>query len=178
MSIQIELLEQTFNYIKPYRNQFISSFYETLCQTSPRIKSLFADLEPETAKNQLWDSLVIVMENLDQPETLNNFLQGLGARLSTYGVFPKDYPRVRDAFFATCKQFLGSEWTTEVKQAWLDAYATFSGMMLDGANQAQKQMAKQTHPTTATAIIKSYKELLVGGGIIGAIAIILLLILL
>ena len=164
MSLQVELLEQSFNYIKPYGNQFVSSFYKNLFKANPETKSLFADIAPEIPKNQLWDSLVLVVENLRQPDTLNDVLQGLGARLFTYGALPEHYPLVRDAFFATFEQFLGSEWTSELKQAWLDAYVTFSGMMLDGADcaqkqMAQKQMAHQTHfsesdnniPTTATA---------------------------
>ncbi len=145
MSLQIELLEQSFNYIKPYRDRFVICFYDNLLNTSPKIKSLFADFDPETPKNKFWDSLIFVMENLRQPETLNNFLQGLGARLFTYGALKKHYPLIRDAFLATCEQFLGTEWTAEFKQAWLDAYVTFSEIMLDGANRAQKQMAEQTH---------------------------------
>ena len=145
MSLQVELLEQSFNYIKPYGNLFVSSFYENLFKASPETKYLFADIEPETPKNQLWDSLVLVVDNLRQPDTLNDVLQGLGARLFTYGALPEHYPLVRDAFFATFEQFLGSEWTSELKQAWLDAYVTFSGMMLDGADCAQKQIAHKTH---------------------------------
>ncbi len=203
MSIQRELLEQSFNYIKPYGNRFVIRFYENLFKASPETKSLFADLEPEIAKNQLWDSLVLVIENLRQPDTLNDVLQGLGARLFTYGALPEHYPLVRDAFFATFEQFLGSEWTSEFQQAWLDAYVVFSEMMLDGADQAQKQMAHKTHlsesdnniPTTATVNTvksvasektyepesqsrKSHKVLLIGGSVAGAIVILLLLILL
>ncbi len=172
MSLQVELLEQSFNYIKPYRNQFVSSFYENLVKASPKIKSLFAALEPETLKNQLWDSLVLVVANLRQPDTLNDVLQGLGARLFTYGALAKHYPLVRDAFFATFEQFLGSEWNSKFQQAWLDAYVTFSGMMLDGADHAQKQIAQKTHPR------KSNKRFLIGGSVAGAIGVLLLLLLL
>ena len=234
MSLKVELLERTFNYIKPYGHPFASNFYENLFKANPETKSLFEDIDPETKKNQLWDSLVLVVANLRQPDTLNDVLQGLGARLFTYGALPEHYPLVRDAFFATFEQFLGSEWTSEFKQAWLDAYVTFSGMMLDGADCAQKQIAHKTHlsesdnniPTTATATTvkadraqkqmahqthfsesdnnipttattttvksvasektyepesqsrKSKKRLLIGGSVAGAIAVLLLLILL
>ena len=203
MSLQVELLEQSFNYIKPYGHLFASSLYENLFKASPETKSLFADLEPENLQNQLWDSLVLVVENLRQPDTLNDVLQGLGARLFTYGALPEHDPLVRDAFFVTFEQFLGSEWTSEFKQAWLDAYVTFSGMMLEGAERAQKQIAHKTHlsesdnniPTTATVTTaksvtsektyesesqsrKSHKGLFFGSSVAGAIGILLLLILL
>ena len=208
MSIQIELLEQSFNCIKPYGNQFASSFYEHLFKASPETKSLLADIAPETPKNQFWDFLVLVVENLHQPDTLNDVLKGLGARLFTYGALPEHYPLVRDAFLATFEQFLGSEWTYEFKQAWLDAYVTFSGMMLDGADHAQKQIAEKpiVHqnyvsesenniPGTATTNAvksvasekadkpqrqprKSNKGLITASSMAGAIAVLLLLILL
>ena len=198
MSIQIELLEQSFNYIKPYRNRFIICFYENLFKASPETKSLFADIDPETRKNQFWVSLILVVDNLHQPDSLDNVLHGLGARLFTSGASPDHYPLVRDAFFATFEQFLGSEWTSELQQAWLDAYFIFSGMMLEGAEQAQKQMAQKTHfsesnnniPTTATATTvksvskktnesrESHKGLLIGVSVAGAITLILILILL
>ena len=147
MSLKVELLEQSFNYIKPYGNLFVSSFYENLFKASPETKSLFADLDSETKKNQLWDSLVLVVENLRQPDTLKNVLQGLGARILTYGVLPEHYPLLRDAFITTFEQFLGSEWNAEFKQAWNDSYVTFRELMLDGVEQTRKQMASITPVT-------------------------------
>ena len=144
MSLKVELLEQTFNYIKPYGNLFVNSFYENLFKIHPETKSLFADIDPESQKKQFWDCLVLVVENLRQPETLNNVLQGLGATIFTYGALPEHYLQVRDAFITTFKQFLGSEWTTEFEQAWKDAYVTFRELMLDGAEQTRRQMARIT----------------------------------
>ena len=144
MSLKVELLEQTFNYIKPYGNLFVNSFYENLFKIHPETKSLFADIDPESQKKQFWDCLVLVVENLRQPETLNNVLQGLGATIFTYGALPEHYLQVRDAFITTFKQFLGSQWTTEFEQAWKDAYVTFRELMLDGAEQTRRQMARIT----------------------------------
>ncbi len=143
-------------------------------------------------------SLILVVENLHQLDSLDNVLRGLGARLYTYGASPDHYPLVRDAFFPTFEQFLGSEWTYELQQAWLDAYFIFSGMMLEGAKQAQKQMAFKTSlsasnnniSTTATATTvksvgkktnesrESNKGLLIGVSVAGAITLLLLIILL
>ena len=204
MSLQVELLEQSFNYIKPYGNLFVSSFYENLSKTNSGIKSLFIGIDPESQKNWFWDSLVLVVENLRQPDILKNILQGLGARLFTDGVLPEHYPLVRDAFLTTFGQFLGSEWTAEFEQAWKDAYIDFRELMLDGAEQARKQIARKTHitkpeetwetltkdlyETLKSAITKTYesesqsrkfnKKLLIGGGVAGVIGVLLLLILL
>ncbi|MEM9274603.1 MAG: globin domain-containing protein [Cyanobacteria bacterium P01_F01_bin.143] len=140
MSLKVELLEQSFNYIKPYGNLFVSNLYENLFQAHPETKSLFVNTDPETNKNQLWHDLVFVMENLHQPKTLKNMLQGLGARLFTYGALPEHYPLMRDALFSTFEQFLDSEWTAESQKAWDEAYVIYSGLMLDGAEKTRRQM--------------------------------------
>ncbi len=141
MSLQIELLEQSFNYIKPYKNLFVTSCYNNLFKANPELESLLTNIAPETKKHQLWDDLVLVIDNLHQPDVLTNVLQGLGAKLFTYGASPEHYPLVRDALFTTFEQFLGGEWTDNFKQAWNDAYVDFRGLMLDGAEQTRKQMA-------------------------------------
>ena len=141
MSLQIELLEQSFNYIKPYKNLFVTSCYNNLFKANPELESLLTNIAPETKKHQLWDNLVLVIDNLHQPDVLTNVLQGLGAKLFTYGASPEHYPLVRDALFTTFEQFLGGEWTDDFKQAWNNAYVDFRGLMLDGAEQTRKQMA-------------------------------------
>ena len=141
MSLQVELLEQSFNHIKPYGNLFVSNFYENLFKAHPETQSLFTATDRETRENHLWQDLVLIVENLRQPNILNNILLGLGARLYTYGASSEHYPLVRDTLFSTFKQFLGGEWTAEFEQAWQAAYVSFSELMLDGAEKTRKQMA-------------------------------------
>ncbi len=149
-----ELLEESFNDIKPYGSLFVNTCYENLFKAHPEIKPLFTAPDPETKKTQLWDDLVLVIDNLDQPETLNNILQGLGAKLFTYGALPEHYPLLKDALFTSFEQFLGSEWTNDFKKAWLNAYVTFGGMILKGAAQAQQQIAHKTHISESTATLE------------------------
>ena len=158
MSLQIELLEQSFNYIKPYGNLFVSSFYETLFKTNSEIKSLFIGIDLEISKNQVWDSLVLVVENLRQPKILKNILQGLGARLFTYGVSPEHYPLARNALLNTFKQFLGGEWNAEFEQAWKDAYVDFRELMLEGAEQTREQIARKTTSKDLSETLISERE--------------------
>ena len=188
MPLQVELLEESFNYIKPYGNLFVSSFYENLFRPNSKIQSLFINIDPEVQKNKFWSSLVLVIENLRQPEILKNILRGFGARLFTDGVLPKHYPLGRDAFLATFKQFLGNKWTAEFEQAWKDAYVEFRELMLEGAEQASGQITRKIaadkkvqsviNQKTDQLETKSNKLLFIGGGIAGVIGSLLLIILL
>ncbi|MGK7896343.1 MAG: globin family protein, partial [Xenococcus sp. (in: cyanobacteria)] len=139
MSLQIELLEQSFNYIKPYGNQFVNKFYENLFDRYPEIESLFTSIDIETRNNQLWDDLVLIIENLNQPDILKNIIQGLGVRLDNYGILSEHYPLAKNTLLSTFKQFLGSAWTAEFEQAWQDAYVTFGELMLEGVEQTHKK---------------------------------------
>lgn len=42
MSLNVELLEQSFEQIKPRANDFVASFYENLFAAHPEVKPLFA----------------------------------------------------------------------------------------------------------------------------------------
>lgn len=152
MSLQVELLEQSFNYIKPYGNQFVSKFYKNLFETHPETESLFISIDSKTRNNQLWDDLVLIMENLRQPDILKNILQALEARLSNHGLLAEHYLLARDTLLLTCKQFLGDAWTAEFEQAWQDAYVTFRQLMLEGTEQARGQTA---HPNPVAELEKT-----------------------
>ena len=144
MSLQVELLEQSFESIKPKADEFVNSFYENLFTATPEAKPLFATTDMEAQKKKLLSSLVLVVENLRQPEILDSALRGLGARHVKYGALPEHYPLVGSALLATFEQYLQEAWTPPVKQAWVEAYGAISEIMLDGADYSETEIALPT----------------------------------
>jgi nitric oxide dioxygenase len=140
MSLQVEVLEQSFEQIKPQANEFVSSFYEHLFSDSPQAKPLFAHTDMAKQKKMLLSALVLVVENLQKPEVLSNTLQGLGARHVKYGALPEHYPLVGNALLKTFEEYLGKEWTPTVQQAWTEAYGAITALMLDGADYSPEQV--------------------------------------
>ena len=140
-SLQVELIERSFEAIRPNANTFVNSFYKNLFTANPEAKSLFETTDMEAQKEKLLDSLVLVVENLQKPDVLDSTLRGLGARHVKYGALPEHYPLVGNALLTTFQQYLGASWTPEVKQAWVDAYGTISEMMLDGADYSPTDIA-------------------------------------
>ncbi|MBE9047936.1 globin, partial [Pleurocapsales cyanobacterium LEGE 10410] len=147
MSLQVELLEQSFESIKPHANEFVNSFYENLFTANPEAKPLFKTTDMEAQKKKLLNSLVLVVENLRHPEVLDSSLRGLGARHVKYGALPEHYPLVGSALLTAFEQYLQEKWTPEVKQAWVDAYGAISKIMLDGADYSEAEIALPTPPT-------------------------------
>ena len=141
MPLKVELLEQSFEGIKPHADSFVASFYENLFTANPEAKPLFANTDMVEQKKKLLSSLILVVENLRMPDVLENSLRGLGARHVKYGALPEHYPLVGNALLTTFEQYLGEQWTPEVKQAWIDAYGAITEIMLDGADYSQSEIA-------------------------------------
>ncbi|MEG4916632.1 MULTISPECIES: globin domain-containing protein [unclassified Microcoleus] len=133
MSLNVELLEQSFEKIKPRADEFATTFYDNLFKLYPEVKPLFANTEMEKQQKKLINSLVLVVENLRSPEALGPVLNALGGRHVGYGAIANSYPAVGEALLMTFEEYLQEDWTIEVKQAWIDAYGAITALMLKGA---------------------------------------------
>lgn len=148
MSLQVELLEQSFAEVKPYADQFVGSFYENLFRANPEAKPLFERADMASQKKMMLSSLVMVVDNLRRPDVLDEALRGLGTRHVQHGALPQHYPLVGRALLITLKQYLQEKWTVDVKDAWVDAYDVMSKVMLDGTNYSPAEIALQPKPIT------------------------------
>ncbi|MBE9226676.1 flavohemoprotein [Phormidium sp. LEGE 05292] len=133
MSLNVELLEQSFAQIKPHSEEFVASFYENLFTAYPEAKALFTQTNMVEQRKHLLAALVLVVQNLRKPEVLGETLKTLGAKHIKYGTVPEHYPLVGQALLTTFEQYLQQDWTLEVKQAWTDAFEAITDLMLQGA---------------------------------------------
>ena len=141
MSLNAELLEQSFELVKPRANEFAASFYENLFALYPEAKPLFASTDMKKQQKKLLNALVLVVENLRHPGALEAALLDLGFRHVNYGTLPEHYPLVGDALLQTFEQYLQQDWTPEVKQAWADAYDGITQIMCQGARYSPEAIA-------------------------------------
>jgi hemoglobin-like flavoprotein len=136
MAFNIELLEQSFEQIKPRATEFVASFYENLFTDYPQTQALFAKTNMAKQQDHLLSALILVIENLHNPEGLRETLKALGLRHVGYETLPEYYPLVGAELLKTFELYLGDAWTPEVKQAWIDAYDAIAQEMLAGAAEA------------------------------------------
>ncbi len=139
MSINVDLLEQSFERIKPCAEQFVASFYENLFQAHPEVKPMFAHVDMTQQERKLLSALVLVVENLRNPNALESVLSALGSRHVGYGSLPQQYPAVGQALLLTFEQYLQDDWTPELQQAWTDAYGAITAQMLRGAGSVHPE---------------------------------------
>jgi methyl-accepting chemotaxis protein len=142
MGLNVELLERSFELLKPQAETLASRFYERLFEKYPAVKPMFARTTMPEQKKKLLASLILVMQNLRRPDTLGPALKQLGARHVAYGTQPAHYGAVAETLLGVMAEMAGAAWTADVKQAWTDALNTIAQIMLEGARDAA------THPAS------------------------------
>jgi hemoglobin-like flavoprotein len=133
MSLNVELLESSFLQVKDRGTEFANTFYTHLFADYPIVKPLFTNPHMEEQKKKLFQSLVLVVDNLRKPDVLTTALKGLGTRHVKYGVLPEHYPMVGGALLKTFSNCLQEKWTPATEQAWIEAYGAVTELMLVGA---------------------------------------------
>jgi hemoglobin-like flavoprotein len=134
MTLQIELLETSFQAITPRGEAFVTAFYERLFTRFPQTRAFFASTDMKEQRKKLLGALALVIQNLRKPEVLTSALQGLGQRHVTYGVRPEHYPIVGAVLLETFSDVLGDSWTRAYHEAWAEAYGVVCAIMLEGTN--------------------------------------------
>ena len=146
MSLNVELLEQSFELVKPEADGLMDSFYNNLFTDYPAAKPLFTHTNMEKQKQQLKGAIVMVVENLRNPDVLSRALKGLGARHVKYGALPEHYPLVGNSLLKALEQHAGTAWTADVKEAWIGAYGAITELMLDGADYTSQDIQLEQPP--------------------------------
>jgi hemoglobin-like flavoprotein len=134
MTLQIELLESSFQAIAPQGGAFVTAFYERLFTSFPQTRAFFTSTDMKEQRKKLLGALALVIQNLRKPEVLTSALKGLGQRHVNYGVRPEHYPIVGAVLLETFADFLGERWTPALQDAWTQAYEVVCAIMLEGAN--------------------------------------------
>lgn len=132
MTLQIEMLEDSFVQIKPCLTEFGKSFYTNLFAMYPQVKPLFAKSDLKKQQFLLTESLSMIVGNLRNTELLSHTLMGLGARHADYGTLPEHYPLVGNVLLRTFEEYLKENWTPDLEEAWGDAYKVITELMLAG----------------------------------------------
>jgi hemoglobin-like flavoprotein len=140
MTLNVELLESSFVQVKSNSSEFTERFYRFLFADYPEVQSLFANTNMEKQGKQLFQSILFTVNHLRKPEVLSSALQGLGTRHVQYGVLPEHYPMVGNSLLKAFEASLGTAWTANVQQAWIDAYEVVAQLMLDGADYSPEQL--------------------------------------
>jgi len=142
MALKVELLEKSFALVAPKAQELADAFYSSLFADYPAVKPLFAKVALPEQKKKLLASLALVVNNLRKPKVLVPALEDMGLRHVDYGARKEHYPAVGATLLKSLAKVAGKAWNKELEQAWSEAYAEITRMMLAGAKKAATVGAK------------------------------------
>ena len=110
----------------------VDEFYRRLFELAPEVRPMFKR-EMGLQAQKFADMLAWMIAHLEQPDDLRKELGALGARHRGYGVSIDQYAPVGSSLIWMFQHTLGDRFTSEMEEAWLEAYAFISSEMERGA---------------------------------------------
>jgi hemoglobin-like flavoprotein len=126
---QVQLVQQSWQLIKPVGKQAGLIFYEKLFAAAPGIRHLFKE-DISSQADKLTVMLGYVVQKLDRLEDIIGEVQQLGARHNQYGALPEHYDVVGNCLIATLKAALKDQWNDELQKAWGTAFTILKTAMV------------------------------------------------
>jgi hemoglobin-like flavoprotein len=129
VALNVELLKQSFEEIKPVAAQVVDRFYQVLFARHPEAAGMFDEKRMPQQKAALIASLVTIFDKLERTDELKNYLQKMGDRHRGYGVEHHHYDWVAESLIDTLKYFFDTTWTAELEDSWLAALGMIAETM-------------------------------------------------
>ena len=131
----IRRIEDSFNLLAPRGEELVDRFYANLFARYPELRPLFSP-DMKNQKGKLLASLVLVVKNLRNPETLRSAMLDLEARHEQTGTRHEHYPVVRDTLLDVMGQMAGDAWTNQLDSDWAAAIDFAASVMIEGQKAA------------------------------------------
>jgi hemoglobin-like flavoprotein len=133
MNLDAPLLRANFDALRPRGVEMMRDFYGLLFERHPRLKPMFAQTDMAEQEKKIFETLDLVVRNLEQPDAVMAQLLLLGNSHVDYGVKSDHYAPVLDCLIEAMKRASGPSWTPKLESAWRDAYAVVAEIMKKGA---------------------------------------------
>jgi hemoglobin-like flavoprotein len=132
---QIELVQTSFDDVKPIAAVAAELFYNRLFTLDPSLRPLFKG-DMKRQGDLLMTMLAAAVRGLSNLEALAPVVRQMGARHAGYGVRAEHYQTVGAALLWTLEQGLGAKFTPAVREAWAATYELLAEVMQLGAADA------------------------------------------
>ena len=131
-SRSVSLVQQSFETVAGLGEKVAEIFYGELFEIDPSLRKMFkGDMAEQRRK--LLAALALVVRSLHAPEKIIEPVKKLAVKHVGYGVEPVHYTYVGNALLRTLKKGLGDKFTPELRDAWVEAYATLAEIMKEAA---------------------------------------------
>lgn len=132
---QKTLIRESFALLKPMAVPVAMLFYGRLFELEPSLRRLFKN-DMRLQSRKLMDTLDVVVESLDDFESLRPRLRKLGAEHEHYGAVPQHYNILVTALLWAFGQALQQDLPQDARAAWRIALDLVSAEMIAGAAES------------------------------------------
>lgn len=131
---QIKLINDSWAKLSWQSPKLVESFHVHLFNVDHDAQSLFSGDKSKKTTGMM-AMIDVAVGLLNQWELFIRALQRFGQRHVAYGVLPSHYVGFGEAFMLTLREFLGSEFTPDIQDAWREFYNLMIKSMIEGAQQ-------------------------------------------
>ncbi len=129
---KIALVRSSWQQVVPIQDTAAGLFYGRLFELDPSLRSLFKGDMVEQGR-KLMIMIHMVVNSLDRLETIAEVVKESGRRHVGYGVKAEHFDTVGNALIWTLGQGLGTGFTSDVKEGWIEAYGVLASTMKQAA---------------------------------------------
>ena len=126
---QIRLVRSSWSKIAERADVFAARFYDHLFTIDDSAARLFTGVEMAAQQWKLAQTLGVVVQALDDLDTLLPAVAALGKRHVQYGVQPRHFDTVGAALLLAFGDTLGTGFTPSIRTAWTETYALVASVM-------------------------------------------------
>lgn len=154
MGLNIGMIRDSFESTKPMAERLADQFYVNLWTDYPLSKVMFEGVDMPKQKKALVSSLGQIVDYLESPPRLIEYLQAMGGRHHYYGAEDHHYEWVGNSLIKTFGELLGDAWTPPLIEQWNMVLTFVSDYMKQGAMAAQaKEQEKTKSPAAAKPVL-------------------------
>ena len=137
-SIDVDLINLSFDALKPKGEEFVKAFYALLFERYPAVTGLFNDMQIEQHVPRMLSALSSVVDGVNSKNFPLDVLRELGERHAGYGATEDLYGPVAETMLDVLADFLGDDWDENVKNAWSGVLGLVAESMLSFENNEEK----------------------------------------
>ena len=137
MQFDHRVVKESFDKARPIALDVLTKFFECLFTDHPSVIRVFEKTDLDVLKPKIVKSLVLIMNNLENPDQLRPYLKDLGGRHASYNTKPEHHMWFRDAFLKSLEYFFGEDWTASLALNWSGTFDFIADVMQSGTSQPQ-----------------------------------------
>ena len=129
----INIIKSTVPALKEHGLEITKTFYKNMFENNPEVKPLF-NMDRQKSGEQpkaLAMTILAAAENIDNLEVLLPAVKKIGEKHCNANIKPEHYPIVGENLLRAIKDVLGENATSEVLEAWGQAYEVIAKVFID-----------------------------------------------